>query len=245
MSDFLLRMEAVNFSSFFDDTSDVSTIRGAGLLLLDAPNVLNSIAGLTRVYAGASAGLFKFSAPDLEAAERTRKLVEDKLHEGARSESTIMVDIASVEGSESFKRTLDRLVALNRWRQMQTPSLVFPAIPKSDGIDELDDKRPAVERPGMRTPRDDNEPEGRPMMLSEATFARRLQARRDIPAGGRILGHRVKTTGAVARSHDIGQFGSDKSLHLYENCEWRGKVGDAQYGPSKLPRLGSFHSVGA
>jgi hypothetical protein len=173
MSDFLLRMEAVNFSGFFDDTSDVSTVRGGGLLLLDAPNALDSIAGLRKVYAGASTALFKFSAPDLDAAELMRKGVEEKLHEGDRSEATIMVDFVPFDGDASFKRALDRLVALNRWRQLQTPSLVFPATNETGGIDELDDKRPAVERPDMLAPREEDEAQGRAMTLSDATSARR------------------------------------------------------------------------
>jgi len=173
MIDFLLRMEAVNFSSFIDDTSDVSTIRGGGLLLLDAPNALNSIAGLRKVYAGASTALFRFSAPDLKAAKDVRKLVEDKLHEGARAEATIMVDVSQLESELSFKDTLDRLIALNRWRQLQTPSLVFPNTNETDGIDELDDKRPAVERDDMLAPREDDQTQGRAMMLSSATYARR------------------------------------------------------------------------
>jgi hypothetical protein len=173
MIDFLLRMEAVNFSSFLDDTSDVSTIRGGGLLLLDAPSVLDSITGLERVYAGASSALFKFSAADHEAAERMRKDAEDKLHVGDLSEATIVVDVAPLDAAGSFKGALDRLMALNRWRQLQTPSLAFPALNDTDGIDELDDKRPAVERPGMLAPREEHETQRRPMMLSAVTYARR------------------------------------------------------------------------
>jgi hypothetical protein len=173
MPEFLLRMEAVNFSGFFEDTSDVSTIRGGGLLLLDAPNALNSIAGLRKVYSGASTALFRFSAPDLDAAELMRNLVENKLHEGARAEATIMVDVAQLEGNSSFKDTLDRLIALNRWRQLQTPSLVFPGINETGAIDELDDKRPAVKRTDMLAPREEDETRGRAMVLSDATFARR------------------------------------------------------------------------
>jgi hypothetical protein len=171
MPDFLLRIDAVNFSSFIYDTSDISTIRGGGLLLLDAPQALSHIAGLSKIYSGASAALFKFSAPDAKAAEEKRKEVEDKLHKGARAEATIVVDIT--ECGPSFQASVNQLISLNRLRQLQTPAFIYPKTNQTDGIDELDNKRPAVERQEMLAPREDGEPQGRPMILCDATLARR------------------------------------------------------------------------
>ena len=49
MNSFLLRMEGVNLSNFVFDTQDLSTIRGGGLLLLDAALRVEEMSSTTRL----------------------------------------------------------------------------------------------------------------------------------------------------------------------------------------------------
>lgn len=128
-----LRVEGVNLGHFIEDTADLSTIRGGGLLLLDAGEqaqaFLDASSQVKQAWAlsvGASSGLF---ALELEAdvdAEQVREALIQNLQTpaAALAHATLVVDIAPVSGD--FEKDRERLLALNRHRQMTTRTLVPP-----------------------------------------------------------------------------------------------------------------------
>lgn len=164
---YLLRIEAVNFGPYLEDTQDLSTIRGAGLLMLHAPEALETVAGLKRVYAGASSALYELTTDN---PAKIKDLIEKELHQDERAEATILVTIA--EKGETLRETLTRLVNQTRWEQLQSPSAVYPELIGTD-IDQLDDIRPAVARKERQPPKAGSET-GDPWLLSESTRHRRL-----------------------------------------------------------------------
>lgn len=146
---FLLRAEAVNLASFVYDTSRLPTVRGGGLLLLRAPKKIEEwLRGDSRATAveslrsGASACIFGFTA-EPEAAAAVRDDLERRL--GADEElkhATFVVDVlAATEGE--FVKDVERLLALNRFRQLRSPSVAFPA-GASDGACAIDGIRPGT-----------------------------------------------------------------------------------------------------
>ena len=121
-----LRVEGVNLDSFVYDTGDLSTTRGGSLLLLHG---VDQIAQkfqdeLEVVSTGASVGLF--AVQDGYDASSVRNDVEDHLRLHSKlGHATWVVDIAQLQGKD-FIAAREQLVAKNRWRQMQQPSLVVP-----------------------------------------------------------------------------------------------------------------------
>jgi hypothetical protein len=153
---YLLRMEAVNLAHFVYDTEDLSTMRGGGLLLLNAPTRLEKAtevwqeAGASEVKnitSGASQAIFQFTATD---AGKVRDCVARWLrNEQGLKHATFVVDVVA---KSAFASNREKLLALNRWRQMQQLRLAVPAwhdeqTPANDwpycGIDFV---RPAVKR---------------------------------------------------------------------------------------------------
>ena len=143
----LLSMAGVNLAAILDDTSDLSTIRGSGLLLLDAvqrtEDELKSLApGAETISRGASEGLFLLPA-GVNAED-----VRDRLDQGLKGDTelqhaTFVVDVEAMAGNGDFKRAKEVVKARNRWRQMQAPSL---AIPRPTGLAPCQDcaVRPAA-----------------------------------------------------------------------------------------------------
>lgn len=160
MPDYYLRIEGVNLDNYVYDTNDLNTIRGGGLLLLEAINTvkvsLGSDAGPQRLRAqgitlrdpetitsGASWGLIRFGvASDAEAAEVARAVYDIVNGEATLKHATFVVDVLS-KGKDSYVSDRNRLTALNRWRQMQSTSVAVPA-PGSQVVCQLDRVRPAV-----------------------------------------------------------------------------------------------------
>ncbi len=130
----LLSVAGVNIAEFLDDTSHLSTIRGGGLLLLDAVArveiALEKLAqGTQTLSRGASEGLFWL--PVGANAEAIRGQVEKMLNDDPQlKHATFVVDVEAMKGESDFPRAKEMVKAKNRWRQMQAPSL---AIPKATG----------------------------------------------------------------------------------------------------------------
>lgn len=169
MTTYRIRIEGVNFGSFVLDTQDLSTIRGGGLALLSAPRWLEeAFPELTPVSLGASSGLFEAEldeAPKGEEsavaglcarirtflAEHRQPYLRPHEDEGARSLqgsfplglATFVVD--AVPASKSFVEDRERLLALNRYRQLRGPSLhlASPSDSSVIGVCNLDRVRPA------------------------------------------------------------------------------------------------------
>jgi len=149
MAEFYLRVEAVNLDNFISDTKDISTIRGGGLLLLDAPEKIATAFSnrLTVISRGASSGLYSFEADDPEAA---RQFCDDVLctlrQDTQLNHATFVADfIPASLGEDAFVRDRDLLTAMNRWNQMQSPSVAVPSpSPNTNQACDVDGVRPAV-----------------------------------------------------------------------------------------------------
>jgi hypothetical protein len=127
MTNYYLRMEGVNLSNVVHDTQDLSTIRGGGLMLLHAvKEAQKAEPALEEISTGASTGLFSFTATDDAAAKCVRDKIISHLddHEQYRH-CTFVVDIMAA--TDSFERDREALLAANRWRQIQSPSLAVPS----------------------------------------------------------------------------------------------------------------------
>lgn len=144
---YYLRVEGVNLGNFVYDSSDLASIRGGGLLLLNAiddiEDRLKEVAGNEAVHAiskGASSGLFKLDPVDNPAQIRQDLMTFLKEDEQLRH-ATFVVDLLERDKKMNFEETQNRLAAANRWQQMQAPSL---AIPKpADHVCSFDKIRPA------------------------------------------------------------------------------------------------------
>jgi len=140
----------VNLAGFVFDTSDLSTIRGGGLLLRRATALKSDVrdnteratrvqtplqvaVGLakgsiqaTEVSVGGSVGLFTLDAP---CASSVQTLLSDFAAavqaDSALKHATIVADVVPLAGS--FQENSQSVTALNRWRQMQEPTLAIPS----------------------------------------------------------------------------------------------------------------------
>lgn len=137
MNTYYLRMEGVNLSNFVYDTKDLNTIRGGGLLLLEAVErvhaKLKEICDEGKIEAittGASSGLFEFSASNEKIAKQVRKDIEKFLNSDDHQlkHATFVVDTWPSGGEAAFAEDKEMLIALNRWRQMQSPAIAVPLI---------------------------------------------------------------------------------------------------------------------
>lgn len=119
----LLRVEGVNMASTVTDTQDISTQRGASLMLLAAPNALLShISGLQKVSVAASVGLYTIATDTIDAVleQIAKYLCDDYPH------LTFVVDAASL--ADGFEVAHQRVLAKNRFRQYTQPSLSTPRV---------------------------------------------------------------------------------------------------------------------
>lgn len=129
MNEYLLRLEGVNLAAFLDDTNDLSTIRGAGLLLLKA---VEDVKGkyFTNdndvISTGASSGLFRFRADD--GGIKMRDDIEKHLNADPRyRHATFVIDVEPLKNNGDFNRAREAVLAKNRLRQMRAPSIAFPS----------------------------------------------------------------------------------------------------------------------
>ncbi len=128
---YYLRMEGVNLSNFVYDTQDLSTVRGGGLLLLDAVDrvelQLESLATeITSISTGASSGLFEFKSDNGEqVCELVKKFLNDDIQ---LKHATFVIDVIEAGKDEEFSQKKEKLIAMNRWQQMQSPSLAVPSV---------------------------------------------------------------------------------------------------------------------
>ncbi len=170
---YYLRVEAVNLGNFIYDTNDLSTIRGGGLLLLDATHEVETIIKkelsnkLTTITKGASWALFELQT-DKNTAIQIRQNILERLNEEKEGNqlnplrhATFVVDV--LEKTNSYTQDRDSLHTLNRWQQMQSPSLSIPKI--SDEVCALDKVRPACVQ--------DYSKSGQAISLSPSVAARR------------------------------------------------------------------------
>jgi len=130
MTQYLLRVEAVNLDHFVYDTNKIQPTRGGSFLLLKSVQMLagKKFKGVTleKITTGASIGLYRFKAKDDKAAGEVAGEVQKKLLQYTGGHATFVVDCIE-EHQGKFKENLLELQARNRWRQYQQPTLVLPA----------------------------------------------------------------------------------------------------------------------
>lgn len=128
MPTYYLRMEGVNLGAVFDDTNQVSVIRGASFLLREATQQLPKyiLPDTWKVISsGASIGLFSFEAENLEQANSIEEYVVNHLNTDEKFRHfSFVVDIQPA--TQKFPHDKEAVLARNRFRQMQQLSLVVP-----------------------------------------------------------------------------------------------------------------------
>lgn len=152
-----VRLEGVNLDNFVFDVHDLSTIRGGSFLLLDAVRRVRERFKLTAISTGASSGFFTVPPGNgTRDATALRGEIERFLNDAdgpPRPEdeteqlkhATFVVDVYSGEDSDDgFATAHESLMAMNRWRQFQQPTVAVPA--HADVQDEcaFDHVRPAT-----------------------------------------------------------------------------------------------------
>ncbi|MGZ8181583.1 MAG: Cas10/Cmr2 second palm domain-containing protein [Methylobacter sp.] len=164
---YYLRFEGVNLSNFIYDTNDLSTIRGGGLLLLNAPEEVQKIikkelSGFDpdkdTISKGASWALFKLETDNEKIASTIKENIITRLNAekddnqpNPLRHATFVVDI--LKKTELYQQDRDSLHALNRWQQMQAPSLSIPQA--AEAVCEFDKVRPGSEKIPVKS---DHEP---------------------------------------------------------------------------------------
>lgn len=180
-----VRIEGVNLGNFVYDVHDLSTIRGGSFLLLDAVRRVQERFGLTEISTGASSGFFTAAAGDGAAgADALRREIERFLSDSdgqprPKDESdqlkhaTFVVDVrAEGDGDEGFERARESLLAMNRWRQFQQPTLAVPM--RADGQNEcaFDHVRPATTDLWVRENEEDKKKPASASVAARRTFGR-------------------------------------------------------------------------
>jgi hypothetical protein len=149
---YYLRVEGVNLQPFIGDTQDLSTIRGGGLLLLrSVEDVEKTFINLSPISTGASSGIFSFDADSEEDAESLRNQVAAFLAGDPQySHATFVVDIQ--QAGSSFLYDREAVLARNRWRQWQQPTVVVPVHNDdiSNPVCEVDMVRPGINKVKMK-----------------------------------------------------------------------------------------------
>ena len=164
---YYLRLECVNLSNFIYDTNNISTIRGGGLLLLDAAEEVATRFSdfLFPVTIGASSGLYELKADSADNAGGENQVLQflRAMNSGELQHATIMVDLFQ---EDDFITAKESLLALNRWQQMRSPSLSVASDESQNGPCSIDMVRPAGEHKG---------PDGMP--ISDSVHLRREYGR--------------------------------------------------------------------
>lgn len=173
MSLYYLWVEAVNLGNFVDDTPDLSTVRGGGLLLLGAVEDITGTvhtSQLRTLTTGASAGLYEFDAADSTAANAVWDAVRKTLASDSElRHATFVVSVQPKGNDQAFAQDIATLQAKNRWQQMQSPSLSLSSMNAAQVCD-IDLVRPAT--------RTVPAPENKSYTVSESVAVRRLAGQR-------------------------------------------------------------------
>jgi len=128
MPKYYLRLEGVNLSNFVYDTEDLSTVRGGGLKLLDTIEEIKKEFNkyLDPISTGASSGLFEVKVSSLDKAREIKDNIAECLNSDAcLKHATFVIDILD-SPNINFKEDRENLLAMNRWSQMQSPSVAVP-----------------------------------------------------------------------------------------------------------------------
>ena len=139
----LLRIEGVNHAHCIDDTEDLATRRGGGLMLLNATDaVAGALQGVAEpVSTGASAGLFRVTngtGADDGTLDRIRTTLADEVF---RTGTFVVSRAAGADFPRAEQQALNR----GRWQQMQRLSFSTAGLkPTQSGACEVDRVRPVA-----------------------------------------------------------------------------------------------------
>jgi hypothetical protein len=153
-------IEAVNLDNLFRDCQDLSTIRGGGLMALNVAEDVQRALGVPDkdlLTKGASQGLLRVEG---SGEDSIRTKVEDLLPKLTPGPYATVMAAVRPEDPAKFRELLASMKAEIRWRQMQSPSVVYPAC-DGQGVCQVDLVRPAKRRPG------------KPEWQSDFTYSRR------------------------------------------------------------------------
>lgn len=126
MNQYYLRVEGVNLSAVLNDSSQLSVIRGSGLLLLYAVKFIqDSFSQLKAISTGASTGLFAFKAENDDQAHTLVQKISEEINKHPQLKHfTFVLDIQEV--TDKFMEDKEAVLARNRFRQMQQLSVAVP-----------------------------------------------------------------------------------------------------------------------
>lgn len=224
----LLRVEGVNQANFITDTQDLSTVRGAGLLLLDAAveveRMLQDLHYTVKpIVQGASIGLFRIDT-DAETAEKVRDAVAAGLEKWL-PHATFVVDVCETANDGPTPRAM--LVAQNRWRQMQAPSVVYPSLHTpalQKELCDIDKVRPVAVHDPSRAAKDANK-----AWQSASTSYRRE------------VGREKKQS---FYSHEIGRVGAPERPDLRYTQDFDDLCGDSAHWGNLRDKMAVLHLDG-
>ena len=144
MNKYYLRIEGVNLDNFIFDTQDLSTIRGGSLMLIEAPEKVEkwlkeysktntNIEDIKVITKGASWGLFRFNVEnDAQAILVAESVREQFKKDSEYCHATFVVDVLPISGENNYTTIRKKLTALNRGRQLRSPSLAVSKLPNPD-----------------------------------------------------------------------------------------------------------------
>ncbi|MCB1041160.1 MAG: hypothetical protein KDA94_16740, partial [Acidimicrobiales bacterium] len=211
MDTYLLRIEGVNLDDFVFDTRNLSTVRGGSLLLLEIVSQIEDqlgrhtgVGSVSTVSRGASTGLFRIATDDPKGVVASIRTFLDS-HPQVRH-ATIVLDAIRDEdpASDGFRLQDERLLAANRWRQMQDASL---SIPPAD-LDTAPPGKPACALNGIR-PAVNHSDYGAPNRTDKESFlCESAKQRHDYGRRERSRFYRRIVERGTARS-ETGRAGSD------------------------------------
>ena len=147
---YLLSIAGVNIYQVLADTTQLSTRRGGGLLLREAVRTIaeEPAFGLKIISTGASEGLFQFQAASDDAAVELRDSVARRLNEHEHYRHlTFVVDVEPL-GNEGFHLAKEAVLARNRCRQFQQPTLALPEWNQDEQVKQDTPKGPESDEQG-------------------------------------------------------------------------------------------------
>ncbi len=141
-----VRIEGVNLANFVSDVHDLSTIRGGSFLLLEAVERVRIKFNLNAIATGASSGLFTAASEDDAGTLRDRIEVYLGSEDKQLKHATFVVDVFRGDDSDAgFLAAREGLAAMNRWRQLQQPTVSVPSPAEVQEECALDHVRPGSE----------------------------------------------------------------------------------------------------
>lgn len=152
----LARFEAVNIGAVADDVQDLATVRGGGLMLLEAVSAfqaalaekLDGVAAVKPISTGASIGLFAVTGGGrLAVGKAAEDALAAVLSDPKRPfrHATFHAAVAPLGGTAAeYLAARESTLAAVRWNQLRNPGLTAPG-PAGGGLEicEIDLLRPA------------------------------------------------------------------------------------------------------